>query len=219
RTAKGHLDTVVVAVRLVHGLFNVVVAGVSDQGIVRCRRCACLEGGQVGVRHQVNILVKILVSVLGSHIGNRQHRLAEGLLHTEAELRASRRLIVIYVKPLDVVDRNGRRPGTAKDLAWAIVEKYVLEVGAGRQGNGSGVVVHVIALDAFVHDAVATANDGLAVAVQIVGKANARLEVQPGIVNTAPGSTVLSAGRNAIDVELLARQLRVRTWAKARAVG
>src|SRR5207249_1522081 len=56
---------------------------------------------------------------------------------------------------------------------------------------GTGIV-HVVALDALVHDAKAAANNGLAPAVEVVGKAEARTEGSPVVIHQAFGHAVLA---------------------------
>src|SRR4029077_6679231 len=77
--------------------------------------------------------------------------------------------------------------------------------------------VHVVALDAFVHDAEAAADHGLAIASYIVGKSKTRSEVQPRIVHTPFRNSAYVADANSIQIELLTCQNRVRAGPKSRA--
>src|SRR5206468_8791095 len=80
---------------------------------------------------------------------------------------------------------------------------------------GTGIV-HVVALDALVHDAKAAANNGLAPAVEVVGKAEARTEGSPVVIHQAFGHAVLAGNPDAIQVERNTRKDRVRTRSQAR---
>ena len=82
---------------------------------------------------------------------------------------------------------------------------------------GTGVV-HVVALNALVHDAEAAAHDRLAAAGQVIGEAEARTEVRPVIVHQALGNAVLSGDADAVQVERNAGENRIRAGAQTRAV-
>src|SRR5213082_188365 len=101
----------------------------------------------------------------------------------------------------DVINLDLPRIGyTAGQIGCRARQGNVVEINAGGERNRAGVVVDVIALDALVHQAVTATNDGLAIAVQVVSKANARPEVLPGVIHAALGNS-LAAGSDAIGVE------------------
>ena len=83
-------------------------------------------------------------------------------------------------------------PAARRNAGVGISQDDVVEVDAGRERNRARIVIHVIALDPFVHDGVTAADDRLAVALKVVGKAQSRLEVQPSPVDAALRGTTLS---------------------------
>ena len=62
------------------------------------------------------------------------------------------------------------QPPPVVTLQLGLLRVDVSEVDAGRQRNRAGIVVHVVALNAFVHDAVTAADNRLAVSLEVVGK-------------------------------------------------
>src|SRR5579872_386826 len=80
-------------------------------------------------------------------------------------------------------------------------------------------VVHVVALDAFVHDTEAATNNRLAASTQIIGEPEPRTKVCPVIVHEALRYAVLSGNADAIQVERNASQNRVRAGAQTGADG
>ena len=76
-------------------------------------------------------------------------------------------------------------------------------------------VVHVVALNALVHDAEAAANDRLAVAGQVIGKAETRTKVRPVIVHEALRNAVLFGDADAVQVERNAGENGIRAGAEA----
>ena len=159
------------------------------------------------------------MAVLAANIGHGQHRLSDGLLDAQAELRASRRSIVILVQASDVIDRD-RIAGIVKPV-WRLVlgsdRDTLLKFDARRKRNSSRVVVHVVALDALVHDAVAAPDHGLAIASYIIGKSKTRSEVRPRIVHAPFRNPANVADADSIQIELLTRKNRVRAGPKSRA--
>ena len=71
-------------------------------------------------------------------------------------------------------------------------------------------VVHVVALNAFIHDAESAAHHGLAGSRDVVGKSDARAERQPVVVDKALRHVILFGDANAIEVERNAGQNRIR---------
>ena len=76
-------------------------------------------------------------------------------------------------------------------------------------------IVHVVALNAFVHDAEAAANNRLAAAGQVIGEAEARTEVGPVIVHQTLGYAVLLGDADAVQVQRNASENRVRAGAES----
>ena len=71
-------------------------------------------------------------------------------------------------------------------------------------------VVHVVTLNAFVHDAEAAADDGLVIAGQIVSKADARAEVVSNNSSPCHSECHSSGDPDAVQIELRPRQSRIR---------
>src|SRR3974377_1242887 len=102
--------------------------------------------------------------VLAPNIRDGQHGLANGVLDAQAELRASWRFVLVFIEAGDVVDGDRRLKRLAcQHAGLGIREGNVGETDAGSKRHGSRIVVDVVALDAFVHDAVSTADNSLAV--------------------------------------------------------
>ena len=93
----------------------------------------------------------------------------------------------------------------------------LLKLMLAANGTVPALSVHVVALDAFVHDAVAAADHGLAIASYVIGKSKTRSEVRPRIVHTPFRNPANVADANSIEIELLTCKDRVRAGAKSRA--
>src|SRR4029077_6568065 len=83
---------------------------------------------------------------------------------------------------------------------------------------GTGVV-HVVALNALVHGAESAADDRLALARQVIGKAQTRTEGSPVVIHQTFWNSILARDANAVQIELLACQDRIGTRTQAGAGG
>src|SRR5690242_4098794 len=83
--------------------------------------------------------------------------------------------------------------------AW-VGELRVIHRDVQAEWNVRTSIVHVVALDALIHDAETAADDRLAVAGQIVRKAEPRTKGRPVVIHQAFGHTVLTRDADAIQV-------------------
>ena len=74
-----------------------------------------------------------------------------------------------------------RDRSTTELLIW-IGKRHVIEVNAGGEGNVRSSIVHVVALDALVHDAESATDDGLAVSTDVIGKSDAGTKGEPVVI-------------------------------------
>src|SRR5207249_9008781 len=128
------------------------------------------------------VAIVVQVAVLIAYVRGRQNVLGtERMLNAEAVLRAARRLVVIDGQASDVRRFNrlerGRSTGRKQDvriLQLDVVQGYVQT----ERDVWTGIV-HVVALNAFVHNGESATNDRLATTGQVVSKAKPGTEVRP----------------------------------------
>src|SRR5580700_5331259 len=139
------------------------------------------------------------------------------MLNAEAPLVASGLLVIRFVQARDIrrVDRQNtggagcqREPGIVK-----LHRSRCIDLQA--EGNVGSGVVHVVALNALVHDAKAATNDALPVAAEVVGETDTRTEVSPVVVHQALWNTVLLGNSNTVEVERNASENWVGAGAEA----
>ena len=156
--------------------------------------------------------------VLIAYVGDRQNGLrTERVLNTSAVLSAGCRLVVIdsqasNVRRLNGLER-GRRSGRKQDV-W-ILELHAGQANVQTEGDVWTGIVHVVALNALVHDGESAPNDRLAATGQVISKAKMRTEGRPVVVHQALGYAVLPGSPNAVQVQGNARQDRVRAGAES----
>src|SRR5580704_12095746 len=133
------------------------------------------------------------------------------MLNSDAPLVADREVVVVNGQPGDAgsVDRQcGGRAGSQReswvgelDRAWCGDLQAERDVGSG--------VVHVVALNALIHDAEAATDDGLASTRQVVGKTQSGTKRRPVIAHQALGNSVLARDADSVQVQRNARKNRV----------
>src|SRR5271166_4171585 len=150
--------------------------------------------------------------VLRANIGYRKYGLsAYCLLYAQAELCTSGRSVVAPVKASDVVDWDGGlQRYIRQDARFGILQGHVVEAYARSKWNGSRIVVHIVPLDALVHNPVSTADDGLSCTGHVIGKPKPRSKVCPRVVDATVGNRVNTADSDAVQIELLTGEDRVR---------
>ena len=154
------------------------------------------------------------MAALIADVANRQHRLSgNGVLHANAVLVANRQFVIVHGQPGKVGSVNRQCCGCTRGESKAWVSHLnVSGIDLQAKGNIGTGVVHVVALNALVHDAESAADNSLAPASQIVGKAKTRTEGRPVIVHQTLWNAVLAGYANAVQVELLGND-----WIGARA--
>src|SRR5882757_1250437 len=78
-------------------------------------------------------------------------------------------------------------------------------------------IVHVVALNALVHQAETATNNGLASAGDVIGESDTRTERSPVIVHQAFWYAILTGNTNSVEVKRNVGENRVRTEAQTRA--
>ena len=69
-----------------------------------------------------------------------------------------------------------------------------------KRDVGTGVV-HIVALDSFVHDSETAPQNGLASTADIIGETDARSEISPIVLNQTGGNSVLAGDANPVQIE------------------
>src|ERR1700738_4751025 len=106
------------------------------------------------------------MTVLVSDIGDSQDRFrVELTLDAYAVLIARGQFVVVYGKPRYVCGVNrAARCRTGRERYARVLQCDTLEPNVQAEGNIRAGVVHIVALNALVHDAKAAADHGLAAA-------------------------------------------------------
>src|SRR5690348_1050589 len=211
------LQTVVVRIGFVGGLANELEPTIGQSWRRRILR-ATNQRRQVALGRQIDLRVVVLVPVLISYIGDRQHRFRRELsLHANAVLIAYRLVVLGYIQTSNAcrVDRFWCSSSRHQQDAWVFkLDAVVVHIQA--EGNVGTRVVHVIPLDSFVHHSEPTSHHGGAVPGHVVSETNSWTEVRPMIVDQSFGHTILSRDTNSVQVERYPSQYRVRagseTW-------
>src|SRR5438046_1071654 len=109
------------------------------------------------------------------------------MLNATAVLSAGRRLVIIDGQTSDVGRFNGleRGRGTGRKQDVWILELHSGQANVQTEGDVWTGIVHVVALNALVHDGESTANDRLASTGQVISKAKMRTEGRPVVVHQA----------------------------------
>src|SRR5262244_2582109 len=132
------------------------------------------------------------------------------MLNASAVLSAGWWLVVINRKATGVevcrLDRLEGGCGTGLKQSTRILQCHAAHAGIQTEWNVRTGIVHVIALNAFVHDAKSAANDCLATTGQVVSKAEPRTEGRPVVVHESPGYAVLSSDADSVQVQRNTRQ-------------
>src|SRR5579859_5015829 len=154
-------------------------------------------------------------------VANVRHRedglRAESMLNAQAVLAAGRQLVVGAInagKARSVDWPNGLSAGFGRNTR--IRQLCVVQSDAQAKGNVRAGVVHVVALNALVHEAKTAANDGLAVSGEVIGKAKTRTESCPVVIHQALGNAILSRDADTVQVKRYARKNWVGAGAKTR---
>jgi len=146
------------------------------------------------------------VAIYTAHIGYRKHPpTSDGLLNTRAVRRGPWGWVVLVNS-----DHSSRHDRNANTPAVGTVVRIGQENTRGTQRvpkrGISGAVIHVVALNALVHQAIAAANNGLATTGKVVSKTKARPEIPPCIVGQPSGDSILASNAHPVQVERIAAQ-------------
>src|SRR5438128_871924 len=143
------------------------------------------------------------------------------MLNTSAVLSAGCRLVVIDSQASNVRRLNGleRGRGTGRKQDVWILELHGGQANVQTEGDVWTGIVHVVALNALVHDGESAANDRLAATGQVVCKAEMRTEGRPVVVHQALGYSVLPRSPDSVQVQGNASEDRVRAGAESRTCG
>src|SRR5580704_12707039 len=150
-----------------------------------------------------------------ANVASGQNRLrAELALHADAVLVAYRQLVIVHIQAgnaRSVDGLNCSRPSLQCD-AW-VVHRDAVETHLQAERDVRTGVVHVVALNALIHDAESAADNGLAGSSDVIGEPDARTESSPVVVDQALGNAVLAGDANSVQVERNAGEDGVRTGA------
>src|SRR5258708_7913544 len=106
------------------------------------------------------------------------------MLDADAVLVAGRKFVIVYGQARYVcgINRSARfRSGSERDAR--VCQCDTLEADVQAEGNIGAGIVHVVALDALIHDAKAAADNGLAAASKVIAEPEARSEGCPVIID------------------------------------
>src|SRR5208282_5011119 len=150
------------------------------------------------------------MAVLISDVLDAQHGLgAQRVLDTQTVLIACRKFVVVHVQAVDGGGNDWERQASGRRRAGlnasrSAVNKDVVDVGGQAERSIGTGVVHVVALNALVHDAESAADDGLATAGEVISKAKAWTEGRPMIVHKAlrDTETAVAVTRDADSVQI-----------------
>src|SRR5260370_1003983 len=190
--------------------------------VVVCSGDAVNNGNQSSLIWQVVFGVVVLEAVGIADIRRGHDGLGtERVLNANAPLVAEGQFVVGAVQARDAsrVDWQStrrasgqREPGIVEfDRPWCIHLQTERNVRAG--------IVHVVALNPFVHHSESAADYGLAGASEVVSEAEARTERRPVVVHKTLGYAVLPGNADSIKVQGNSRENRVRAGAQSRAGG
>src|SRR2546430_756665 len=194
----------------------------SGYGLVRAGRFAGYQTCQcrkLTLVRQVDVAVVVLMPTLIADITYRQNSLGgKGVLNADAVLVARRQLVIVHCQADDAgcVDRPCSGCPSGEREAW-VRHLDVIEADLQTERNVGTGVVHVIALNALVHDAEPTADNCLTAATQVIGKTKTWTEGCPVIVDQALRNPILSGDADSIQVKWNACKNRIRAGAQARA--
>src|SRR5579883_2884351 len=162
---------------------------------------------------------------LVADVADRQHgSRAQGVLNADAVLVTGREIVIIHSQAGDDsgVDGPSRRRACIESQA-RVGHFHSVEAALQAVRNVGTGVVHIVALDAFVHDTESATKDSLAATRQIIGKAEAGTEGGTVIIVEALRNAILTGNADAIKVERNAGENRVgagaETGASRRATG
>jgi hypothetical protein len=185
-----------------------VLVGLVDAGAARLD-----QSRQIAGRREIDFPVIVLMPALAADVGQAQNRSgSQSLLNADTVLGARRRLVSKgNAGNADGKNRQIRRAYRAAGakVETRIGERNVGQRGAGIKGSVRGPVVHIVALNAVVHDAKSAADDRLALAREVIGKTDAWPEGRPVVVGQTLGDSVLTSDPDAVFIELQSRQDRV----------
>src|ERR1019366_6020916 len=144
---------------------DLVVTLERNQLVVRGRTRLGHEGREIRNGRQIGLTPVALVPVLVANISYGQYGLlSQRLLHAKAVLGARRKFVMGPAQARDGGSDNRQcwKRHARRSLGLWIRQKNVVEGDAGAERNVRPGVVHVVALDAFVHQAKSAADYGLA---------------------------------------------------------
>src|SRR5258707_264204 len=155
-------------------------------------------------------------------IGDGHHSLsAEGVLYAKAPLVTGRQFVRFPVQTGDAVRFDRQSSGCARFQGEPGIIHFDWPGSTDLQAerNVRAGVVHVVTLNALVHDAATAANNGLATAGDVISEPDTRTERSPVIVYQALWYAVLAGNTNSVQIERNASENRVRTEAQTWASG
>src|SRR5256885_12781516 len=138
------------------------------------------------------------------YILNRENGLgAECVLNAQAPLVAGGQFIIGAIQPSNSgwIDREARGRSRGQGNLWIVHLDRPWRIYVEAERNVRTCVVHVVALDAFVHEAEAAAQNRFSAASKVIGKADARTEGCPMVVHKPLRYSVLSRAPDAIEVQ------------------
>src|SRR5580693_4244543 len=157
------------------------------------------------------------MTALVADITHRQHSLgAQRMLYANAVLVAYRQLVIVHIQAGDAgsVNRLNRSRASRQGDA-GIFHRDAVQTDLQAEGDVSTGVVHVVALDAFVHDAESAADNGFAASRDVIRKAKARTKSGPMVVHEALRYTVLARNADAVQIERHASENGIRAGTEA----
>ena len=128
------------------------------------------------------------MAALAAYVRNRQHGGgAQCLLNAKAELVNSGLFVIVGVNA-GYVQWQNRKAGcahrrTVGDIHARIRKGDVVQVGLQVERRIHSAVIHVITLDAFVHDSETAAENRLALTGEVISKSDTRSEIGPMVVD------------------------------------
>src|ERR1019366_7166584 len=183
---------------------DLVVSLIRNQLVVRGRIRLGHERREIRNGRKIDLAPIALVPVLVADISYGQYGfLPQRLLHAKAVLGAGGQLVISPAQARDG-GRDNRQcweRHAGRSLGLWIRQKNVVEGDAGAERNVRAGVVHVVALNAFVHQAKSAADYGLALAGDVIGKSNARTESGPVVVHQTLRDPIQTVDTHAVRIQ------------------
>src|ERR1700730_2416385 len=171
------------------------------------------ERGQRGLIREIVFAAVALMAALVSDISNCQYGLRVQLtLDADAPLIAGRKFVIVYGQTSYVRGVNRAARGSTSSERYArVLQCDALEADVQAEGDIGAGIVHVIALDALIHDAKPATDNGFAAARKVISEPEARSEGCPVIIDQTLRNTVFLGNTDSVQVERNARENRIGT--------